>query len=77
LAIGGLAIAVARQVLSRPTICSVKYEEVYLIAYDSISDACPSLGRYFAFYNSKGRHQSLDRRMPDSVYYQGAVMMAA
>jgi putative transposase len=31
----------------------VKYEEVYLRAYDSISDACASLGRYFAFYNSK------------------------
>ena len=56
---------------------SVKYEEVYLRAYDSISDACASLGRYFAFYNSKRRHQSLDRRTPDSVYYQGAVRMAA
>ena len=56
---------------------SVKYEEVYLRAYDSISDACASLGRYFAFYNSKRRHQSLDRRTPDSVYYQGAVRMTA
>ena len=56
---------------------SVKYEEVYLRAYDSISDACASLGRYFAFYNSKRRHQSLNRRTPDSVYYQGAVRMAA
>ena len=56
---------------------SVKYEEVYLRAYDSISDACASLGRYFAFYNSKRRHQSLDRRTPDSVYCQGAVRMAA
>ena len=56
---------------------SVKYEEVYLRAYDSISDACASLGRYFAFYNSKRRHQSLDRRTPDSGYYQDAVRMAA
>ena len=40
---------------------SVKYEEIYLRVYDSISDACASLGRYFAFYNSKRRHQSLDR----------------
>ena len=40
---------------------SVKYEEVYLRIYDNISNACASLGRYFAFYNSKRRHPSLDR----------------
>lgn len=56
---------------------SVKYEEVYLRAYDSIGDARVSLGRYFAFYNAKRRHQSLDRRTPDSVYYQDAARMAA
>jgi transposase InsO family protein len=41
---------------------SVKYEEVYLRAYDSIGDARASLDRYFAFYNAKCRHQSLDRQ---------------
>ncbi|MBZ0070787.1 MAG: IS3 family transposase [Gammaproteobacteria bacterium] len=56
---------------------SVKYEEVYLRAYDSIGDARASLGRYFAFYNAKRRHQSLDRKTPDSVYYQDAARMAA
>jgi putative transposase len=56
---------------------SVKYEEVYLKAYDSIGDARDSLGRYFAFYNTKRRHQSLDRQTPDSVYYHDAVRMAA
>jgi putative transposase len=56
---------------------SVKYEEVYLRAYDSIGDARASLGRYFAFYNIKRRHQSLDRQTPDSVYYQDAARMAA
>jgi len=56
---------------------SVKYEEVYLRAYDSIGDARASLGRYFAFYNAKRRHQSLDRQTPDSVYYQDAARMAA
>ena len=56
---------------------SVKYEEVYLKAYESIGDARDSLSRYFAFYNNKRRHQSLDRRTPDSVYYQGAVREAA
>jgi putative transposase len=56
---------------------SVKYEEVYLKAYESIGEARESLGRYFTFYNSKRRHQSLDRKTPDSVYYQGAVREAA
>ena len=56
---------------------SVKYEEVYLRAYDSIGDARNSLGRYFAFYNTQRRHQSLDRQTPDSVYYQNAARMAA
>jgi putative transposase len=56
---------------------SVKYEEVYLKAYDSIADARASLGRYFAFYNTERRHQSLDRRTPDSVYYESAARLAA
>ena len=56
---------------------SVKYEEIYLRAYDSIGDARASLGRYFAFYNAKRLHQSLDRQTPDSVYYQVAARMAA
>ena len=36
-----------------------------------------SLGRYFAFYNTERRHQSLNRRTPDSVYYESAAKMAA
>ena len=56
---------------------SVKYEEVYLNAYKSIGEARASLGRYFEFYNTKRRHQSLDRRTPDAVYYHVAAKMAA
>jgi putative transposase len=56
---------------------SVKYEEVYLKAYDSIAAARASLGRYFAFYNTERRHQSLDRRTPDRVYYESAARLAA
>ena len=56
---------------------SVKYEEVYLRARDSIAAARASLGRYFAFYNTERRHQSLDRRTPDSVYYETAARLAA
>ena len=39
---------------------SVKYEEVYLRAYDSVSDAHASLGHYLDFYNSRRPHSSLD-----------------
>ena len=56
---------------------SVKYEEVYLRAYDDIAAARQSLGRYFEFYNSERRHQALDRRTPDSVYYEPAAKLAA
>ena len=41
---------------------SVKYEEVYLRAYDSVSDARASLGRYLDFYNSRRPHSSLGAR---------------
>lgn len=56
---------------------SVKYEEVYLRAYDNVADARSSLERYFVFYNTERRHQSLDRRTPDSVYYESAAKLVA
>ena len=56
---------------------SVKYEEVYLKAYDNVRHARQSLDIYFRFYNEKRRHQSLDRQTPDSVYYQTAAKRAA
>ena len=48
---------------------SVKYEEVYLRAYDSVSDARASIGRYLDFYNTKRPHSSLDRHTPNEVYF--------
>ena len=48
---------------------SVKYEEVYLRAYDSVGDARTSLGRYLAFYNAIRPHSSLDARTPDNAYF--------
>ncbi len=48
---------------------SVKYEEVYLRAYDRVSDARASIGRYLAFFNGKRPHSSLDRRTPDEAYF--------
>lgn len=56
---------------------SVKYEEVYLKAYDDIKSAKASLGKYFAFYNTERRHQSLDRQTPDQVYYENAIRKVA
>jgi len=48
---------------------SVKYEEVYLKAYDSVSAAKTNLGAYLNFYNTRRPHQALDQRTPDAVYY--------
>ncbi|UCE71855.1 MAG: IS3 family transposase [Nitrospiraceae bacterium] len=48
---------------------SVKYEDVYLKAYESIPAVREGLKTYFEFYNSRRRHQSLDRRTPDTVYW--------
>ena len=38
---------------------SVKYEEVYLRAYDSVGDARASIGRYLDFYNRASEHPSV------------------
>ena len=48
---------------------SVKYEEVYLKAYDSVSHARKSIGTYFHLYNSFRPHSSLDGRTPDEAYF--------
>ena len=48
---------------------SVKYEEVYLRAYDSVSEARASIGRYLDFYNSRRPHSSLDGMTPDQAYF--------
>lgn len=48
---------------------SVKYEEVYLHAYESVSQARSGLEKYFAFYNARRPHSSLDRMTPDRVYF--------
>ncbi len=48
---------------------SVKYEEVYLRAYVSVSEAKAGLARYFVFYNTRRPHSSLDRLTPDQFYF--------
>jgi putative transposase len=56
---------------------SVKYEEVYLRAYDSVGEARASIGRYLEFYNRKRPHSSLDARTPDRAYFDGLPLVAA
>ena len=48
---------------------TVKYEEVYLRAYDSVSDARASIGRYLDLYNRRRPHSSLDDMTPDQAYF--------
>jgi putative transposase len=49
---------------------SVKYEEVYLRAYDTVGEARTSIGRYLDFYNRRRPHSSLDGTTPDQAYFQ-------
>ncbi len=55
---------------------SVKHEEVYLKAYDSVREARASIGQYLDFYNQKRPHSSLDGRTPDEAYYDRQVPAA-
>jgi putative transposase len=48
---------------------TIKYEEVYLHAYDSVGEARQSIGRYLAFYNARRPHTALDGRTPDQAYF--------
>ena len=48
---------------------TLKYEEVYLKAYESVAEARSSIGCFMKFYNASRPHSSLDRRTPDQAYY--------
>ncbi len=48
---------------------SLKYEEVYLNAYDTVAQATQGIGEWMRFYNQDRRHASLNRMTPDQVYY--------
>jgi putative transposase len=49
---------------------TIKYEEVYLHAYDSVAEARQSIGRYLAFYNARRPHTALDQHTPDQAYFE-------
>ena len=54
---------------------TVKYEEVYLHAYDSVSDARAGIGRYLDLYNRRRPHSSLDDMTPDRAYFGSQRML--
>jgi putative transposase len=56
---------------------SIKYEEIYLKAYDTVGEARASIGRYLAFYNGRRPHSSLDRKTPDQAYFDRLPRSAA
>ncbi len=56
---------------------SIKYEEVYLKAYRTVSEARASIARYLVFYNGRRPHSSLDRMTPDQAYFTRLPQIAA
>ena len=48
---------------------SVKYEDLYLHAYETVGEVKAALARYFSFYNAHRLHQSLEYRTPDEMYF--------
>jgi putative transposase len=56
---------------------SVKYEEVYLRAYETVAEARSLIGRYLDFFNHKRPHSSLDARTPDQAYFTDLPPQAA
>jgi len=52
---------------------TLKYEEVYLKAYESVSEAKASIAKYITFYNQQRPHSSLDGCTPDEVYCESNV----
>jgi len=56
---------------------SLKYEEVYLHAYDTVAEAQKGIGNWMRFYNMVRRHQGLDDQTPNSVYFGGLDMPLA
>jgi len=56
---------------------SIKYEEVYLNAYETVTEARASIGRYVHFYNTRRPHSSLERSTPDQAYFNWLPQIAA
>jgi putative transposase len=48
---------------------SVKYEDIYLHAYETVREVKVALASYFSSYNARRPHQSLEYRTPDEMYF--------
>jgi putative transposase len=48
---------------------TIKYEEIYLRAYASVSEARGYIGHYIGFYNSWRPYSPLDGKAPDQAYF--------
>jgi len=48
---------------------AVKYEHVYLTAYDNVLQAKRDIAKYFKWYNSERAHSSLNKQIPDEAYW--------
>ena len=55
----------------------MKYEDIYLHAYQTLSELKAALSRYFGFYNTRRPHQNLEYRTPDEVYFNIQPMKTA
>jgi len=56
---------------------SVKYEDIYLKSYGSMTEARKGLAQYFIFYNEKRWHQNFDRKTPSMVYFDSLAQKQA
>ena len=56
---------------------TLKYQEVYLRAYDTVSEARASIARYITFYNSRRPHRAHKGRTPDAAYFAALPMKQA
>jgi putative transposase len=56
---------------------TLKYEEVYLRAYDTVSETRASITRYVEFYNARRPHSSIEDRTPDEAYFELQELKAA
>jgi putative transposase len=55
---------------------SLKYENVYLNAYETGSEARSGIGKWIAFYNHVRPHSSLAGKTPNSLYHEGLIKAA-
>ena len=50
---------------------TLKYERIYLKAYETGTELLKDLTNWFTHYNEKRKHSSLDKRTPNEAYFQG------